>query len=117
MKKNISYFIAGFFCLFLTGCNHLLDLESETRVTTNYLYTSKEGLNRAIIGLYVSERDKVVDDSNEASIVYLLQTFDFDTDIILFRAGNCARVARLDQLNADSPEVSDFWKFHYSLIG
>lgn len=117
MKKNISYFIAGFFCLFLTGCNHLLDLESETRVTTNYLYTSKEGLNRAIIGLYVSERDKVADDSNEASIVYLLQTFDFDTDIILFRAGNCARVARLDQLNADSPEVSDFWKFHYSLIG
>ena len=117
MKKNISYFIVVFFCLFLAGCDHLLDLDSETKITTNYLYLSKEGLQRAVIVLYVAERDKVVDDSNDKSIVYLLQTFDFSTDIILFRAGNCARVARLDQLNADSPEVSDFWNFHYFLIG
>ena len=41
MKKNISYFIVVFFCLFLAGCDHLLDLDSETKITTNYLYLSK----------------------------------------------------------------------------
>lgn len=109
--------MAGLLSLTLSGCDNLLNLESETKVTNSYLYESKDGLQRAIAGLYVYERDNIVDDSNEASIVYLLQTFDFSTDIILFRAGNCARVARLDQLSADSPEVSDFWTFHYALIG
>lgn len=117
MKRIILYLICGFSCLTFCQCDHLLYLESETKVTTNYLYTSKGGLQRAIAGLYVYERDMIVDDSNQKSIVYLLQTFDFSTDLILFRAGNCARVARLDQLNADSPECSDFWKFHYALIG
>lgn len=101
----------------MCGCDSELNLESETKVTNSYLFSTKDGLERAIAGLYMDERNKIVDDSNEASIVYLLETFDFSTDIILFRAGNCARVARLDQLNADSPECSDFWKFHYSLIG
>lgn len=117
MKRIASYFIAGFIGLSFCGCDNLLNLESETKVTNNYLYDSKEGLQRAIAGLYIYERNNIVDDSNEKSIVYLLQTFDFSTDLILFRAGNCARVARLDQLNADSPECSDFWKFHYALIG
>lgn len=117
MKNIVLYLIASLFCLFLYSCDSLLNIDSETQVTNNYLYTSKEGLQRAIAGLYVYERDEVVDDSNDKSIIYLLQTFDFNTDIFLFRAGNCARVARLHQLNADSPECNDFWIFHYALIG
>ena len=59
---NKGRLTTGIFCLFLAGCDHLLDLDSETKITTNYLYLSKEGLQRAVIGLYVAERDKVVDD-------------------------------------------------------
>lgn len=115
--KWISYFIAGCICVVGCSCDNLLNLESETKVTTSFLYNTPEGLSRAIAGLYITERNNIVDDSSDASIIYLLQTFDFSTDIILFRAGNCARVARLDQLSADSDECSEFWKFHYSLIG
>ena len=106
--------LAGFA---LQSCDGLLKLESQTSVTNNYLYTSKEGLQRAMAGLYVDERDRVVDDSDESTIIYLLQTFDFSTDILLFRAGNCGAVARLNTLNADSDVLEDFWKHHYALIG
>lgn len=117
MKRILIYALAGVYAALAVSCDSLLNLESETRVTTNYLYTTKDGLQRAMAGLYIDERDRIVDASNEKSIVYLLQTMDFSTDIILFRAGNCARVARLDQLNPDSDECTDFWVFHYGLIG
>ena len=62
MKRIASYFIAGFIGLSFCGCDNLLNLESETKVTNNYLYDSKEGLQRAIAGLYIYERNNIVDD-------------------------------------------------------
>lgn len=111
---SLVVFLAGFALL---SCERLLNLESQTSVTNNYLYTSKDGLQRAMAGLYVDERDRVVDDSDERTIIYLLQMFDFNTDILLFRAGNCGAVARLNTLNADAEVLEDFWKHHYALIG
>lgn len=99
------------------SCSRLLNLESETSVTTNYLQTDKEGLKRAIAGLYVYERDNIVDNSNEKGIVILPQLFDFNTDIILFNAGNWAAVARLTTLTPDSGVLEDYWKFWYAIIG
>lgn len=66
------------------SCDNLLNLESETSVTTNYLKTDKDGLKRAIAGLYVYERDNIVDNSDSKGIVILPQLFDFNTDIFLF---------------------------------
>ena len=115
-RMYISFAIIAIASL-LHSCDQLLQLESQTSVTNNYLYSSKDGLQRAIAGLYVNERDRVVDDSDESTIIYLLQTFDFSTDILLFRAGNCASVARLNTLTPDVDVVEDFWKHHYALIG
>lgn len=117
MKRILISLAAVLAASLFHSCDSLLKLESETSVTNNYLYTSKDGLQRAIAGLYVNERDMVANDSDESTIIYLLQTFDFSTDILLFRAGNCASVARLNTLNADSDVVEDFWKHHYTLIG
>lgn len=117
MKRITLFFAALLFAAVATGCSDLLDLESETSVTNNYLYTSKDGLQRAIAGLYIYERDNVVDDSNDRPIIYLVQTFDFNTDLLLFRAGNCASIARLETLTADTDVCKAFWDFHYTLIG
>ena len=63
---SLVVFLAGFA---LVSCDGLLNLESQTSVTNNYLYTSKDGLQRAMAGLYVDERDRVVDDSDERTII------------------------------------------------
>ena len=87
MKKTYSAILV-LAALLCASCTDLLNLESETSVTTNYLQTTKEGLKRAIAGLYVYERDNIVDNSNENGIVIIPQLFDFTTDIFLFNAGN-----------------------------
>ena len=117
MKRRYISFVVLLGAIMLHSCDSLLKLESQTSITNNYLYSSKDGLQRAVAGLYVNERDRVVDDSDEGTIIYLLQTFDFSTDILLFRAGNCASVARLNTLTPDADVVEDFWKHHYMLIG
>ena len=117
MKKTALILLSALLATGLSGCKDLLELESETTITNNYLYTSVDGLQHAIAGLYVYERDNIVDDSDERPIIYLLQTFDFNTDLLLFRAGNCASVARLDTLTPDTDCIEAFWTFHYALIG
>ena len=103
--------------LLSASCSDLLNLESETSVTTNYLQTDKEGLKRAIAGLYVYERDNIVDNSNEKGIVIIPQLFDFNTDIFLFNAGNWASLGRLTDLTPDSGVLEDYWEFWYAIIG
>ena len=99
------------------SCDGLLNLESETSVTDNWLKTDKEGLRRAIAGLYVYERDNIVDNSNEKGIVIIPQLFDFNTDIFLFNAGNWASLGRLTDLTPDSGVLNDYWVFWYGVIG
>ena len=116
MKKTYSAILV-LAALLCASCTDLLNLESETSVTTNYLQTNKEGLNRAIAGLYVYERDNIVDNSNEKGIVIIPQLFDFNTDIFLFNAGNWASLGRLTDLTPDSGVLEDYWKFFYAIAG
>ena len=116
MKKTYSAILV-LAALLCASCTDLLNLESETSVTTNYLQTNKEGLKRAIAGLYVYERDNIVDNSNEKGIVIIPQLFDFNTDIFLFNAGNWASLGRLTDLTPDSGVLEDYWKFFYAIAG
>lgn len=116
MKKTYSAILV-LAALLCASCTDLLNLESETSVTTNYLQTNKEGLKRAIAGLYVYERDNIVDSSNEKGIVIIPQLFDFNTDIFLFNAGNWASLGRLTDLTPDSGVLEDYWKFFYAIVG
>lgn len=117
MKKKIYMPLLLAATMMPVSCSDLLNLESETSVTTNYLQTDKEGLKRAIAGLYVYERDNIVDNSNEKGIVILPQLFDFNTDIFLFNAGNWASLGRLTDLTPDSGVLEDYWEFWYAIIG
>lgn len=117
MKKKLYMPLLLAAMLLSASCSDLLNLESETSVTTNYLQTDKEGLKRAIAGLYVYERDNIVDNSNEKGIVIIPQLFDFNTDIFLFNAGNWASLGRLTDLTPDSGVLEDYWEFWYAIIG
>ena len=73
MKKTSIITISVLAMTLCASCDNLLNLESETSVTTNYLKTDKDGLKRAIAGLYVYERDNIVDNSDSKGIVILPQ--------------------------------------------
>lgn len=117
MKKITTIIAAASLALVPLSCRQDLFLESETSVTINFLNTSKEGLQRAIAGLYVYERDNIVDNSDEKGIVLLPMIMDFNTDIFLFNAGNWAALGRLETLAPDSGVLEDYWKFWYAIIG
>ncbi|MBQ0077984.1 MAG: RagB/SusD family nutrient uptake outer membrane protein [Bacteroidales bacterium] len=120
MKKYIIAILAALPAL--ASCNDLLFLESETAVTNNYLYSSKDALARASLALYVVERDNALDadtgnDQTDQGIPYLMKMLDGGTDICLFRAGAGAPIWRDYSYIADQPTIDFFWKYHYKLIG
>ena len=118
MKNRLIVIMLTLAAIGCISCDRLLNLESETRVTNNYLYSSKDGLQRAIAGLYVYERDNIAGQHDaESPILYILQMLDFDTDIVFFRAGNGADIARLNTMTSASDGVAAFWKVHYAIIG
>ena len=118
MKNRLIEIMLTLAAIGCISCDRLLNLESETRVTNNYLYSSKDGLQRAIAGLYVYERDIIAGQHDaESPILYILQMLDFDTDIVFFRAGNGADIARLNTMTSASGGVAAFWKTHYAIIG
>ena len=119
MKNRLTTILAiAVMALLPLSCDSLLKLESETRVTNNYLYSSKDGLQRAIAGLYVYERDHIAGThDSDSPVLYIVQMLDYDTDILFFRAGNCADIARLNTMTTTSQGVEAYWKTHYAIIG
>lgn len=117
MKMKYTRIVLLAAALFAVSCENLLFLESETKVTNNYLYSSKEGLQRAIAGLYIYERDNFALSTDENPILYLVQMMDTNTDLLFFRAGNCADIARLNTMTSNSEGVEAYWKEHYGIIG
>ena len=69
MKKLI--YTAFVICGMLTAsCSDLLNLESKTDVTNNYLFTTPEGLNTAVTGLYSLARELPGGADNNESNLY-----------------------------------------------
>ena len=73
MKKLI--YTAFVICGMLTAsCSDLLNLESKTDVTNNYLFTTPEGLNTAVTGLYSLARELPGGADNNESNLYICVT-------------------------------------------
>lgn len=98
----------------ITSCNDPLDLESKTAVTYDYLITTAEGLGRAVIGLYDEERN--ITSGNDHNL-YAVTMCDYNTDIMLFRAGTSASLARLLTLLPSDADISHYWTHNYTIIG
>lgn len=106
-----------FAATFAVSCKNLLELESATDITSNWLYESPEGLSRAVVGLYDRERSlsKGTDADHNAFIVMMC---DYSTDLLIFRGGTEASSARLDNTLTPSRKVfGEVWDHYYNIIG
>lgn len=117
MKKLIytTFILCG---ILTVSCSNLLDLESKTAITNNYLFTTPEGLNAASTGLYSVARDLSGGSASDESNLYVVTMCDYNTDIMTLRGGVSTSVGRLSL--SFTPSTSDlnwFWKHHYGLIG
>lgn len=113
MKKILLPLIT--IVLVAAGCTTKdLNVESKTSITTSYLYSTPEGLSRAAVGLY--PKDRAIANQGE-SPEYAVLMFDYCTDLMIFRAGTAAGMARLDTPNSSTDVFKSIWNKYYSIIG
>ena len=99
-----------------TSCKKYLELESKTNITNKWLYETPEGLSRAVVALYDLDR-KLAKPSNDNNDCYVVQMLDYSTDLMVYRGGTAAALARLDNLMPNNAVIEAFWNHHYNIIG
>lgn len=92
----------------------MLKEESKTSVTSDWLKQNPEGLDRMVVALY--DRDRSIVTSGEGDLFCSLM-MDSSTDLLFFRAGAGAALARLSGLNAAKGEYRTVWSHYYQIIG
>src|SRR5690606_19746712 len=95
------------------SCNDLLDVESKTSVTSSYLFSTPDGLSRAVVGLYVKDRSIATGTADE----FIVVTMDYSTDLMVFRGGTAAGLARLDTHTPSTGLFANYWANYYQIIG
>ncbi len=94
-----------------TSCTDMLMLQSYTSVTTDYLFTTPDGIYRAGTALYVIDKE-ILDQSNDVPPVMR----DGGTDITWNRTGGSA-FCRISSLTSSSAPFGTMWTQMYSIIG
>ncbi len=118
MKRIIYLILVCALGFGVTSCKDLLELESKTDVTNNYLFTTPQGLNAAVTGLYSLARGLSGGSGDNDSNLFIVTMCDYNTDICVVRAGTSAALARLNSsCNPSLGEFNNFWKHHYGIIG
>ena len=97
----------------LPSCEDFLNPESKTDITYNYLISTPDGLSRAVIGLYNMERQIANGDGGN---LYVVNMCDYNTDIMVFRAGTSAAIARLNTLLPNNSDIESFWTDRKSVV-
>lgn len=98
------------------SCERMLQEESKTAITANWLKTTPEGLDMMMVALYETDREAVTF-SNEESTFFSVLQMDCCTDIMLFHSGPAAIYARLSGATPASYHFKTVWRHFYSLIG
>lgn len=114
MKKIIFTVVAAFAAL--VSCDSMLQEESRTSITAEWLKTTPAGLSRMVTALYERDREMNRDYDSEGTVFQILN-MDCCTDIMVFNSGNAAMFARLSPANSSSSGFLKIWKHYYSLIG
>lgn len=117
MKKIFTIIPTAILCIsgIITSCTTKdLDVESKTSITSQFLYSTAEGLSRAAVGLY--PKDRAIANQTEGE-EYAVLMFDYSTDLMVFRAGSAAGMARLDTPNPTTAIFKSIWNRYYSIIG
>ena len=92
-----------------------LMVESQTSITSQFIYSTPEGLSRAVVGLYPKDRSMATNSTESGN--YAVMMMDYCTDIMIFRAGTQAGMARLDSPKSDTGIFEELWNQWYQIIG
>lgn len=116
--KRVSYIlILGLVSISVPSCSDLLDVESRTQITTNYIYSTPEGLSRAIVGLYQLDRSVARKDGGSATC-YASWLLDAVSDLTIWRGGSPDHIFKLSaSYTPDYAVISDWWTHYYNVIG
>lgn len=113
--KRIKYILFSVMALSaFTSCTDWLDEEHRTKVTTEFLYSNEEALERGVVALYSIERSYFKKDEQVSPYAYVL---DIGTDIDWFRGGGGAVFANYSSFNTKNSNVKEFWSHQYNIIG
>lgn len=115
MKKILTYSIAMLaLALGASSCTtDDLMVESQTSITTQFVYSTPEGLSRAVVGLYPKDRSMATAEAPE----YCVLMMDYCTDLMVFRGGTAAGMARLDTPTSTTGTFETLWNQWYQIIG
>lgn len=116
LNKNIIYLIGVLF-LTLVSCNDdLLIEEHPTEVTTDFLYTTPEGIHAATTGLYDLHRDLIIGNSSQE---FASVHCDGGTDITVTINGNTGSARYREFANeymSKDGAIKKYWRFWYQII-
>ena len=118
MKKIYIIFLSAICLGLISSCAGTLEEESKTNITSNWLKTTPEGLNSMVIGLYDYDR-KILRDYGEGGNgdLFCALMLDYGTDLLVFRGGSAAALARLEGLTASTNYFRFMWSHNYQIIG
>ena len=113
MKKIIINFWIISMIFTGAGCEDFLYEEHEVRPTTEFIFTTAEGLNRAVTALYSYHR-RIIMEGESAHWVGA----DLGTDIILYRGGTASALGTYStSLTASLTHCEFYWNHFYYIIG
>lgn len=115
MKKLIIYIVAVAATVSsFESCSKFLDEENPTKYSSEYIYSSPEGLKLAVSALYSKERELMSEQENPS-----ITAFVRGTDIATTNggSGNFYGIYDPNYLKPSASQVGFFWKTLYNLIG
>jgi hypothetical protein len=111
MKKLLYKFL--FISLIVSSCSDFLDETSETDLTAGLVYSTKEGLESAVVGLYNLERDYYTNHAEGRHAFSIM----LGTDISVYRTSGDDGAAFYDaNMNSTNWTASFLWGHHYRII-
>jgi hypothetical protein len=110
MKKIIIPILT---VLFLSSCSDYLDEVSRTDLTAGLIYSTEEGLESAVVGLYNLERDYYTHHPEGRHAFSIM----LGTDISVYRTSGDDGAAYYDaNMNPTNWTVGSIWRHHHKIV-
>jgi len=114
-NRKILFLLLTIFATALYSCKDYLDEENPSKVTTDFLYNTKDGLQSAVNGLYSLDRAQV-DDNESSDFDVVLGDCGTDIDFMRAALNQCVSRYRPDLSFPTQGVVSSWWKKEYRII-
>lgn len=99
----------------LCSCDSFLNETNYTKLPTDYLVTSVDGMQRMVVGMYGKDRELFRNSGDGESVVYLALLMGDDITLPIAGEG-IPQFGRYNNLLSTNNIVSKYWRYQYILI-